>query len=803
MDNTKFIISKFIETLNNFDYSDSSKENLKNYICYISENISLFKDKYPIEQLLFDASQKLKVFGYTKMNNLDYLYKFSVVENAIKNYHKSVIQDEKEEKLLDGLQKNIINTYQNLANRRIMISAPTSFGKSYLLQEILILNKEEYKNIMIIVPTIALLNENVNKYQTLIKKRILDYTIISNNYEKPIDGERTMFIFTPERALKFLGNSFLKIDFFFFDEVYKIEEKLNISEESDSISNSTDKRAIAFRTCLYLLSKKVKDYYIAGPYLDLTNENSIGLQKYIKENEIQSFHITFDPTLRITYDAWKKSNITENNIIIPEKSISHNSKLLKETQISKLERVKKFIDEHDLGKTIFYVSYPSKISEILKESNIFDVQPIKNNELEEFISHLKNKYNVTLENKSSIDYWTLIKCLEFGIGIHHGKMPKYVQNEILRQFNKPDGLKYLFCTSTIIEGVNTLAKNVVMLSDSIGKGDTKKFSLKNIKGRAGRYYSNFVGRLFYCTIDQKKLDDDNTPMKLEFLNYSNTPLTTIDIDNTSIDDLCILNKKQKEQRESNFNRILLPDETYEQNRLFDRFSQEKILEKILNSDNEFEELYSLTVKVSNTGENFIKLISKILDLEEIILPNYSISAEAQNQSNITNEYKKKILYILKKYENSGFKGLFKYQMQKLDSSQYDNKIDNIYNLTFEQIRTIIEYDIPKYISLYQSLFSRACEIKKREFATEKLDQMIKYYELGTANDFGRLLIERGFPNESIKLIEENLKLTNKIFSNYNEIIDYIDSNPEILSNLDNYEITLYHRIIDLYRKPSI
>ena len=39
-------------------------------------------------------------------------------------------------------------------------------------------------------------------------------------------------------------------------------------------------------------------------------------------------------------------------------------------------------------------------------------------------------------------YWSLIQALENGIGIHHGKFPKYVQNEVLRLFNDNEIVDY-------------------------------------------------------------------------------------------------------------------------------------------------------------------------------------------------------------------------------------------------------------------------------------------------------------------------------------------------------------------------
>lgn len=801
----KYIVRNFIEAINNFDGTDNAREILKDHVCFISEHKNELADTYPIAELLHIASQKLKVFGYDEMNNIKHIEMSdtsSIVDTAIKNYHRSATSTEDENIILDGLQKNIIDAYQKLDNRRIMVSAPTSFGKSYLLQEILFNNAQEYENVMIILPTIALLNENVNKYQELIKEGKIKYNIVSTNYEDLDLCARNLFIFTPERALKFLGKFDLKINFFFFDEVYKIEERLDITKDTQSgedVISGNDKRSSAFRTCLYLLAKAVKDYYIAGPYLDLENKKCVGLKRFLTNNRVKIFQVKFDPTLRITYDAWKVVDITENNSIKPE-AISYKTRLEKQNQVGKLTRIKKFIDEHNLGKTIVYLNYPSKIVDILKACDIFNTQPIKNKELEEFIAHLKTKYNVNMYGISSVEYWTLIKCLEFGIGIHHGKMPKYIQNEILRQFNKTDGLNYLFCTSTIIEGVNTVARNVVMLSNSYGSGDIKKFAFKNIKGRAGRYYSYFIGNLFYCDAEQKKLDDSEY-MHLEFLNYGDSPLLTIDLDNTEKEDLSQNNHAEKVKRENRYNKNLLPDDIFYQNRLFDRLDQEKILIKILDESN-FDRLYELTQKVIGHGLSFLSLVKEVLDLEEDLLLGESFKNQPEDKQKETLvKYKYKLYWILKEYEREGFAGLLKYQMSKAKfKDELKQDMDDKYNLVFEQIRTTIEYDIPKYLSLYQSLFGHACKLKNKVFGNGDLDNVIKFYEIGASNDFGRLLIERGFPSESAKIIESELRKTKIDFLNNYKVIEYIDKNPEVISRLDNYEKKLYLRIINLYRK---
>ena len=91
--------------------------------------------------------------------------------------------------------------------------------------------------------------------------------------------------------------------------------------------------------------------------------------------------------------------------------------------------------------------------------------------------------------------WTLKKALEYGIGMHHGGLPRHVGSSIVEYFNKRK-LRYVFCTSTLIEGVNTSAKNVVLFHQKKGLKPIDYFDFKNIVGRSGRMKEHFIGRVF-------------------------------------------------------------------------------------------------------------------------------------------------------------------------------------------------------------------------------------------------------------------------------------------------------------------
>lgn len=97
--------------------------------------------------------------------------------------------------------------------------------------------------------------------------------------------------------------------------------------------------------------------------------------------------------------------------------------------------------------------------------------------------------------KSNISWgWSLTKCLQNGIGVHDGSMPKHITSSTIRYFNE-NKLKFLFCTNTIIEGVNTSAKNVIFYDDHIGNRPVDYFDYSNIKGRAGRLMDIMSGKL--------------------------------------------------------------------------------------------------------------------------------------------------------------------------------------------------------------------------------------------------------------------------------------------------------------------
>ena len=92
------------------------------------------------------------------------------------------------------------------------------------------------------------------------------------------------------------------------------------------------------------------------------------------------------------------------------------------------------------------------------------------------------------------DEYYLIDCLERGVGFHFGKLPQNIREKIEELFIHGE-IDYLFCTSTLLEGVNLPAKNIFILSNSIAKSRFSEIDFCNLAGRAGRLKYELIGNV--------------------------------------------------------------------------------------------------------------------------------------------------------------------------------------------------------------------------------------------------------------------------------------------------------------------
>lgn len=742
------LLKEATRLINKVELTNDNKNRLKDILCYLSEwrnNHPTEFVQYPqLEFILYNASRKLRTFGYNRLNKFD-----NSIINADNNLIaiKDTVIDEfyKTESgfILDSAQKDVLDTFES-ANGKLFLSAPTSFGKTFLLKEIIYRHYENYNNIVIVLPTVALLIEVTEEIDDFNEKHSLGYTIYNSIYRDLELSERNIFILTPERVLRLLAIvPDIELDFFFFDEIYKIDEDVALSSEDDvndkiELENDNpqrdeqDHRAVAFRLALYFLLKKCNSCYLAGPFIELNNLKD-GFNKMLEKYHIATKEITFIPTLKNKIDfhgkTYKYSSPFEN----------YNESTLSNKPIEKLIYVANRLQFSKTNQAIVYCLYPAYTEQHAREfsDSYKDSLPVDSS-IQMFIEHLKNNYNFSFGGKrNSFDNWDLIYALRNQIGIHNGKFPKYFQREIIRRFN--DGaMSTLFCTSTIVEGVNTNAKTVVVYNNPSGKTDEgKKFLLLNINGRAGRYQHHFIGNIVY--LSDKSLKIVNCAgISLDFKPYNTKLLLSyLDLENIDDEDLSLNNKTRKTAL--NFNKQLLPDDVFEQNRLIERKKQERILSIILDKIEFFIGIETVSVYDFASGIYF-----------ETILQIWSEIGEIKpTQINA-------IKWFSINYAENSYQGVLDYRFKKYLAQEKDEHkfVNDTYRKVFRDVKDTIEYQLPRIISLFESLIIRAFEIKKIQLSKPiDLSNIIRFFEIGATSPLGIDMVEKAIPIVTVKKID--------------------------------------------------
>lgn len=775
---------KLIYAINTYnEESIESYIRLRDVVCEISDNEGMSSNS-TIRELLFIAAQKMRVFGYNKMNNISLnemidtkIDKEQYMGNLEKENLSFLFQNQLIDAyytsatgaLLDYKQKEVLEVYDSLNEKRIFLSAPTSFGKTYLLKEIIY--KYQYNNILLIFPTIALLNENLEDIREFSERHNLDYKII-NNSKMDINHDKNIFVLTPERVLNLLSeHSDLNIDFFFMDEIYKIDNFFDDSNEDD--------RDKVFRIVLYLLTKRTNAFYLAGPYINLDKLGG-GFNKYINDNKVKLLYIDKELVKKNYYEAWKRK-ISPANMQI---KFDSQNKLVKTYELTTLFKI------NNMGTSIVYCAnqnqildladyYNSEVSEYIIESST--------NRLKKFIKHLKNRYSF-IDGEDTVE-WLIPNLLEKGIGIHHGSIPKYIQNEILWNFNNNE-LDIIISTTSITEGVNTNSKNLIFYGSTKGGKPFKIFDIKNIIGRAGRYYHHFVGNVFFLdknVHDQLKGSDRES---LDFITFTDKALADVDIDNTFKDDLIGNNRTRKLQREEELKNTSIPESVFIKNRLIDKMSQAKLAEHLIGYQN--KKLIDMVSRFSTIRKfletNALKEIFQIMELVKIVETHELIRYPS----------------IASSYSKYGFSGLLSYEIKKLKEQKLlkqDDLLDwknynRCYKKAFDNVRRIIEYKIPKFISIFASIFNYVCDKKNIIDKPLNFEPIINFYEFGVFTPVGQFLIEKGFPLEAIRTLESKqfriMNLEIEIFK------DRFKDNIQVISKfLDEYEIILLNEMISL------
>lgn len=347
-------------------------------------------------------------------------------------------------------QVEIINKIKN--EDALIISAPTSFGKTFCIFEYIA--RYNPQNIVLIVPTLALVDEYLKKIIRRYSRFFSRYKININ-----IDAEKkynfnvnNIFILTHDKTVQESAYRMIeKIDLLVIDEVYKLE-------------TDKDDRVLVLNMAYYYLAKIAKKYVLLAPFIkSIQDADSL-------EKKPIFYHSDYSPVV----------NDVKKVVIKNQKD---RNKKCEELLLSKIA------DE----KTLVY--FPSVVGINSYINNIickYDEIKVNDTNIDKFIKWASNEIH---------SEWSVIKALKRGYLVHNGQIPMGIRLFQLNLFETQSGYNKLLCTSTLLEGINTTAKYIIITRPSrLPQGDERNFSafdFYNLVGRTGRLFQHYVGTAFY------------------------------------------------------------------------------------------------------------------------------------------------------------------------------------------------------------------------------------------------------------------------------------------------------------------
>jgi len=674
-------------------------------------------------------------------------------------YDASLCVDEQGNKL-HRFQKQILEKFSDDTNR-FVLTAPTSFGKTFIVYQIL--QKMKYSTILLIFPTISLLTENYERIKAY--PFFGGYSIHTLSEEEIDESANNLFIFTPERYLSFLDSQKGTVfDFAFIDEIYKIDNGYLVDEET-VLENERD---VAYRLALEYICRQAKDIFLAGPYISLNNDETYNsFLKFTEENNFQILQYNeFEIVSKQYYEISKRGsyNIDEYDVYIPNKQ--------RKTLLLQIIPKISFPAEN----TIIYCGKKTdteKYAQILiQEPNIVKTFSDMYKEEDElykiFVEHLERTYG---------EEWIVVVALKARIGIHHGLIPKYIQKEIINLFDRGQ-LVCLFSTTTITEGVNTPAKNIIITSLKKGKKDLKQFDAKNIAGRAGRFGKHYSGRIIDISsgfVDIIKADNE----KLKHKNYDvNSQKSDVDYQITKDEFLSPTEQREKQRLQRKAKEIELPDTILAKFKVVGPRDKITLYESIIHLDiAERESIDNLVNSVVFSRGHKINWdgLQTVLNIIDPIVSNgklkfmiiHKFIAKSGKQYSL-------LVILLQAYLDNGFMGMVEYQIKNKGMN-----MDRAMRYVADTVYNTFKYQLVKYFGTFDILY-RFVQSKERQCDMEDVKSisfLLQKLEYNATNERAKKVSDYGVPFKIIKKYEDP-----SVQVEYDPYEKYVDNQVKLMLN---------------------
>ena len=409
-----------------------------------------------------------------------------------RNYHmwKNQINPTLDKLLvLTDFQKELWNAMQH--HKVVIVNAPTSAGKSFVLQNYVINSviANRVKRILYIVPSRALIEQVIIDLRELIQSlkipaEIIHVTEVPKDYS---DIDRSIiYVLTQERAqLLLAANAAIN---------------LTIVDEAQNIADGA--RGVILQTVI----EKIVE----------CNDNAqfIFAMPFVKNPEVFLSIFNLGDDFQIIPSA--ESPVRQNlfNIIVNTQD-SHNVKVEHIMESGNREYLCDIPIEYELVDEGRYLAILSVFFGRDHNNIVYGAEPSKCEKIASAIVQLLEKK----EDPELIDFskdlkrhihkdFLLAETILYGVAYHYGVLPTFVRREIER-LASAGKINYIVCTSTLLQGINLPAQNIFLLKPTKGRAGSDASSLDpaefwNLVGRAGRLTKDYEGNIFLINLHEWK-----------------------------------------------------------------------------------------------------------------------------------------------------------------------------------------------------------------------------------------------------------------------------------------------------------
>lgn len=370
----------------------------------------------------------------------------------------------------------------------VNVSAPTSAGKSFLVQMYLLdelANTQMVRNIVYLVPSRSLIFE-VQASLTHALKPLADRVVVSSVPQIHGDfhaGKSLVFVLTQERLQTMLNESSIEFEIVIVDEAQQIGEADRGILLLGCLEDALARRSA---TKMLFITPSSKDARTIAPLLGAKAVQTVrSAVRPVRQNLL---YVTFGGrkpkrmiSVQLHRQAQEKLNVGS---VLTQRSISKEDRLV----TAALELGKE-------GQSIVYAWAPSSADSTA--SDLADGLPAPDNfadsPLEELSSFVADHIHPEFK---------LAQVLKKGVGVHYGRLPTTISKAVEEYFDAGH-IKYLVCTSTLLQGVNLPARNIFLRNPKKGMlGPLEANEFWNLAGRAGRLKRDTHGNVFLVDYEE-------------------------------------------------------------------------------------------------------------------------------------------------------------------------------------------------------------------------------------------------------------------------------------------------------------